>query len=426
MNTRFARLNHVLIPETWAARRRLQRSWLARPLAPLGWLYEAFSGEGQVLLLLALVAGLLGLDVGNTSVYLVWCVLAGLLVASLLLRPWFSLTGVEAELRVPRRVAIGQPQSFTLVVRNRSGRDHHALRIRGPFLPWDGKWAERPPQIETVAADGEVRRTTRAAFHQRGEHHLGPFALRPLVPLGLTLGRGVNSRDSRFLVLPAIAQLRSLALAETHRYQPGGVALASRTGESLELMGVRPYRPGDAVRDLHPRTWARAGQPMVREYQQEYFSRIGVILDTDQRAADEERLEAAISLAAGAVAHLARGEALIDLLVVGDRVHPLTMGRSLGYLEQALDLLAVVESGPRFETEGLVRRLRPHLGRLSHVVFVALAWDEPRQALVEEVARAGVGCRSVLVASDSGDPVADSGVAVVPAASVLGGEPLTL
>ncbi|HVH46646.1 MAG TPA: hypothetical protein VM925_30100, partial [Labilithrix sp.] len=38
-----------------------------------------------------------------------------------------------------------------------------------------------------------------------------------------------------------------------------------------------------------------------------------------------------------AVAHLSRFESLIDVLVVGDDVHELTLGRSLGWLDQALE-----------------------------------------------------------------------------------------
>jgi uncharacterized protein (DUF58 family) len=194
-----------------------------------------------------------------------------------------------------------------------------------------------------------------------------------------------------------VARLRTPQIL---RYQPGGVALASQTGESMELKGLRPYRPGDPVRDLHARRWARLGEPVVREYQQEYFTRIGVVVDTDVSVADEARLEAGLSLGAGVVAHLSRGESLIDLLVVGQELRQLTLGRNLGFVDQALELLAVVEPGPRFDGDLLSRRLSPHLARLSCVVFVALAWDEPRTRFVGEVRRGGVRCRVLAVTRD--------------------------
>jgi uncharacterized protein (DUF58 family) len=181
------------------------------------------------------------------------------------------------------------------------------------------------------------------------------------------------------------------------RHQPGGVALASKSGESMDLLGVRPYRPGDPVRDLHARSWARTGTPVVREYQQEYFSRVGVVLDTDLAVADDTLLEAAISLAAGVVAHLSRGEALIDLLVVGDQVHDMTLGRSLGFLDQALDVLACVRSGPALSPDALLFRLAPYLPRLSGLILVALAADDSRQRFADRVRGYGVTCHVVVV-----------------------------
>ena len=135
----------------------------------------------------------------------------------------------------------------------------------------------------------------------------------------------------------------------------------------------------------------------MREYDQEYFTRIGVVVDTERNRVGERSFEAALSLAAGVVAHLTRGEALIDLLVAGDQVLTLTLGRSLGFLEQALDMLACVQPAGALDLPVMQRRLRAHLERLSCVVFVALCWDEPRAAFADWVRSQGVGCRVLLI-----------------------------
>jgi hypothetical protein len=189
------------------------------------------------------------------------------------------------------------------------------------------------------------------------------------------------------------------------------------------------------VRDLHARTWARVGAPVVREYQQEYFSRIGVVVDTDVGAASEDAFEAGISLAAGVVRHLSRGEALIDLLVAsggfgargaGPRVHRLTLGRSLGTFEQALDLLATVESGGSFEAESLLAELDPHLPRLSCLVFVALAWNEERARVADRVRAAGVGCRVLVIGERSLDGAVGDAPATIALGAIARGERLAL
>jgi uncharacterized protein (DUF58 family) len=164
----------------------------------------------------------------------------------------------------------------------------------------------------------------------------------------------------------------------------------------MELIGVRPYRPGDAMRDLHAITWARTGEPSVREYRQENFTRVGVVFDTDPAGASEKGFEAGVSLVAGIVARLCSGEELIDLLVTGDRARSFTPGRSLGRLDHALDHLADVLPG-EFDAGVLMEIVKPSLTRLSSVVFVAFAWDEQRRALVTAIEQTGVGCRVVVV-----------------------------
>ncbi len=406
MNRNLARLNHVLIPTTKLGRDRLRERWASKLfVTPLAKTYFALSEEGRVLLACAALAGFAGMDVERGQSHVLWALLLSLILASLAVRRFFPLSGVRIRAEGPDRVTLGRAARFQLTLENRGRRDQHGVRIRGPFLPWDGKWNGPAPSIATLPAGQRRTLAVTARFAARGPHHLDPFAAAALLPLGLAVGPHINTTGIRFTVVPQLARVRHIALPSSPRYQPGGVALASLTGESMELMGVRPYRQGDRIRDLHVRTWARTGEPAVREYQQEYFSRVGVVLDTDLGSADEERLETAISLVAGIIARLSRGEALIDLLVTGDQLHPLTLGRSLGHLDQALDHLACVAAGPRFDTGVTMSLLRPHLPRLSSLVFVAIDWNESRRALVRGILEGGVGCRSLVISDDAGSDV---------------------
>ena len=395
-----ARLNHILIPRTKAERDRFRRWRLFRMFGFVAALWNQFSREGRFLLICWPIIGAISLNIRYSQSYMLFAVLSGLLVAAVVLRGRFDLGDVRITVSAPPRVTVGQPIAFSISLRNSGARVHQALRLDGPFLPWDGTYLQHGVGIKHLPARGRADAELQANFSERGEHHLDPFTARALVPLGITTSAPIQSSGVRFTVVPRIASVVQLNTPMGQRYQPGGVALASRTGESMELVGVRPYRAGDPIRDLHARSWARVGEPMVREYQQEYFSRVGVVLDTETTLADDARLEAAISLAAGVVAYLSRGEALIDLLVVGNNVHQLTLGRNLGFLEQALDLLACVRPGPPLDTAGLEVRLDPHLARLSCVVVVALAWDDARRQLTDRVTARGVGCRVLLVAAE--------------------------
>jgi uncharacterized protein (DUF58 family) len=386
----FARLNHVLIPATKDGRDRLRSGWAGKLAWPVVAVYGSLTEEGRLVALLTVIVGAFGFDVRNTELYVLWAMLAALVLASIALRPLYSVAGsLHAEIAVSRRVMLGEDLVFSVELENRGARDLHALRVSGPFLPWDGSWVGVWPGLARLRPGTRMQVELRGRFVSRGEHHLDPFHAAALVPLGLAKGGGVATAGARFLVLPRIARVVSLALPEARREQSGGVAMASKTGDSMELLGVRPYRPGDPIRHLHARSWARTGQPIVREYQEELFRRVAVVVSVD--ANDERCAEAAISLAAGAVAQLARGEALIDLLVAGERVHDLTLGRSLGFLEQALELLACFEpQPPSADGRALLAQLEPHLSRLSCVVVIDAG--ERAAAIVQYIRAHGVGC----------------------------------
>src|SRR3989442_2313388 len=105
------------------------------------------------------------------------------------------------------------------------------------------------------------------------------------------------------------------------RYQPGGIPLSSSTGDAIEFLGPREYREGDAVRSIHWRSWARRGEPVVKEYQEEYFCRIAILLDTfvrrRPRAAGVRAFEAAISVVASVADFFSRTEHIVEILAAG-------------------------------------------------------------------------------------------------------------
>jgi uncharacterized protein (DUF58 family) len=397
----FARINHILIPQTKSDRDRYRRGRLARGLRPFITVVSRLSREGRAFLTLVCATAVFCVDIGRTQSHLLVLATLSLLVAAVLFTGPYRLTGVSVRLGAPPRVAVGDEINITVALRNNGEKDHLSIRVDPPFLPWDGTWTSPAEQIVKLAAKTQSSTVARARFIARGEHHLDPFHVAALLPIGLSQGPRISTEGIRFVVVPKVARVLSVTTPGNRRYQPGGIANASHTGDATDLLGIRPYRPGDPIRDLHARSWARHGAPMVREYQEEFFTRIGLVVDTDAAAASPAHLEAALSLAAGVVAKLCNGEALVDVLVVGERVERLSLGRSLGSLDQALDVLATVRSTPGFTAANVLAVLGPELERLSSIVFIALAADPAREAVASAIRARGIGCRMLIVGNRS-------------------------
>jgi uncharacterized protein (DUF58 family) len=446
------RINYVLVPyfTRWAARQRGEDGARERRI-PRGFVFLVMAGErvtteGAHLAALMFLAAPVALDVRRNHLYLAWAAITGLLLASILVSRALHLRGVRARLVAPRRVMVGEAVELRVHLANEGATDHVSLRARGPFLSWDGQWLERARGLRRLGA-GEARQLVfRARFLRRGHHHVGSFRVQALVPFGLALGPPLRTEATRLLVVPRVANVTKLVLAEPRRHHKGGVPRAAQHADSRELAGVRPYRPGDPVKDLHARTWARTGIPFVREYQEEFFAHVGVWVDTAcgdvlggegpkaSRQA-EARLEGGLSLAAGILARLLCGEALVDLFVArGAEAEgsardksadaPLGLGHGRGTLDAALDVLAAVQALPSFDERRVRACIEPHTGELSALIAIVPSWDEPRRKLIAELESAGLACRVFVL--DPAAPVGGEGqrIQVVDPAAVLRGDPV--
>jgi uncharacterized protein (DUF58 family) len=381
------------------------------------------SREGRAFLAMACITAVFGIDLGQTESHVLVLATGSLLFSALLFTRAYRLIGVTTSVTLPRRVTLGEEIAITISLRNEGNVDHRSIRLEPPLLPWDGSLHAPPRDIAHLGPSDRASAVARLRFIARGEHHLDPFRAVALLPLGLSQSAPLYTSGARFVVVPRVARVVSIAVPKNRHQQAGGVARASRTGDATDLLGVRPYRPGDPVRDLHARSWARHGAPMVREYQEEYFTRMGVVVDTDASAATSAHLEGALSLAAGVVASLSRGEALVDILAAGEHVEKLSLGGGPGALDQALDILAAVQAKPGFFRDRVLGNLAPHLERLSSVVLVALVWDDARAALASALRSRGVGCL-VLVVGDGSSRT--SQVTTVPLQAIAGGEAISL
>jgi uncharacterized protein (DUF58 family) len=197
-----------------------------------------------------------------------------------------------------------------------------------------------------------------------------------------------------------------LDLPGARRLQPGGVSFAGHVGEAEEFVSLRDYRHGDTPRRIHWKAWAHTGRLVVKEYQDEFFVRHALVLDTFGDG-DTERLEAAVSIAASHVMQPRSSDALLDLMFVERQAYTLTQGRGLGAPAELLRVLATLSGSHEGGFATLAESVELSAHRLSGAICVLLAWDEPRRRLVGALRARGVPVRVWLIAA--GDERPDPG-----------------
>ncbi|MFO1419354.1 MAG: DUF58 domain-containing protein, partial [Candidatus Competibacteraceae bacterium] len=222
-------------------------------------------------------------------------------------------------------------------------------------------------------------------------------------PLGLLRRLFRQPLTDRLLVLPRRYPAPPLHFRDGRRYQRGGIHLAQSVGEEDEFVGLREYRPGDPPRRIHWRSFAKRGEPIIKEFQDEFFVRYGLLLDC-AAAADDARFETAVS-AAASIATAERGpETLLDLLFVGDRAYCFTAGRGLGQTEPLLEILACVTPRRDQPFSGLLALLADHAPALSACVCILLDWDAERRQLLDLLRGHGVATVALIIGPPSAPP----------------------
>jgi len=287
-----------------------------------------FSRAGWMFTGGTLVLGLAAIATGNNLLYLV----LGAMLGFITLSGWLSeqmIRRLEVRRRPVRGLTAGQPGRITYDLKN-GKRRLPSLAVEIGEAGREGRaWvaALEPGEGATARAD--------AVFPARGVVPLEIVTLATSFPFGLFRKERDLEIAGEAIVWPRHDRpLREPRLAG-ERIRRAGESFAGAAGARGEYRGLRPFRPGDDPRDVHWRTTARAGQPVIREYERDRSNALWICLEL--RAEPGDDAETAVELAASlAWAASRRGDPFA--LATGDaRVAP---GTGAAQLERVLDALA--------------------------------------------------------------------------------------
>ena len=238
-----------------------------------------------------------------------------------------------------------------------------------PVPDGDGQRTRSPARAATDG-EGEVRLEVRPL--RRGVLRFDGATLARTDPLGLFRAFVRVAAPQTMLILPKRYWLPPMALPGSMKYQEGGVALAANVGRSEEFVALRDYRRGDPLRHIHWRSWAKAGRPIVKEFEDEFFVRHALVLDTFTAEPHSEILEEAVSVAASFACTVLTQESLLDLLFVGTESYCFTAGRGLGREDRMLEILAGVRACRDKSFSGARTLVLSHVAAVSGCVCVLL------------------------------------------------------
>ena len=371
------------------------------------------------------LAAAMGIDTNRTMAFQAFTFLVFLLMVSLI-SSWIYQPIFSAMVNLPPTVTVGAPFRYVVEITNLGSKAVDGalfkVNLKDPrpdfqefatmkvaseqnINSWDRyvgpiRWREiifsrlpieqKEKPLPMIPAHGTIRVELEAIPLSRGYLRLESVTVGARDPFGLVKSLCDIPAAVSVPVFPRRYRTRPFSLPGKRKYNQGGVALASAVGDSEEFVGLREYRPGDPMRNIHWRSWARTGSPVVREHQEEFYSRHALLLDTFIDLDISGHFEEAVSLAASFVSNMETQDALLDLMFIGTRTYIFTSGRGLGATRNMLEVMASVQPSVGKSFSELACAAGERLPLLSGVVCVLLAWDKARQDFVKGLISSGM------------------------------------
>lgn len=397
------------------------------------WMRQRFTNSGRFVLVCLAASTVLGVTPNKTLAFQLFTFLLSIVGISMAFSRFFKGRFTVAR-ALPRFTSVGEPIFYTLTIRNETGTPQKGLffadDLEDPrptheeFMteeepdeskrnPWDRKmkyyrwlWLIRLRQraevreipLPVLPPKKNIQIKVELNPLRRGYLRFAGVAISRPDPFGLFKSRININAEQSLLILPKIYRTPPLHLPGRRKHNQRGVALASNVGDSEEFVALRDYKPGDPLRNIHWKSWAKLGKPIVKEFQEEFFSRHALVLDTFAQADGTDQFEEAVSAAASFVSQLELKESLLDLMFVGAKAYCFTAGRSLGHTDQMLEILASVKAVRDQPFGFLQSSVISRASLLNGCICIFLTWDEDRKNLVARLKSLGVSLQVMIVA----------------------------
>ncbi|MFV0374264.1 DUF58 domain-containing protein [Microbacterium sp.] len=270
-----------------------------------------------------LAAATFGLIGGIAFGWVEWIVAAAAALALLVLSvPFLAGSrsyGVDLTLSHERIVA-GSEVDGAVVVRNIGRRSALPGRID---VPVGAGIVEFP--IPLLRPGQDVARTVEIPPQPRGVLRVGPAITVRSDPLGL-LSREHAFEDVHDLyVHPRTVALPSTSSGLVHDLD--GNPTRRLVDADMSFHAIREYVPGDARRQIHWKSTAKTGRPMVRQYEESRRSRMAIVFPLREGDfASPDEFELAVSCAASLSLRALRDARDLDI-VVGAEIPRVVRGR---------------------------------------------------------------------------------------------------
>lgn len=355
--------------------------------------------EGKFFIGISLGVGFAAVKTGNNLLFLVFGLLLSLLAISVILSE-VTLRNLNVSRIIPQNVFVGRSFLIKIKLQNQKLRfPSFSIEVEDIL---DSERIDKKCYFLKIPAQKTQETAYKLQFKRRGRYSFRGFRVATKFPFALYRAWRVVEFPAEVLVYPRIREVGSLA-GIGKRQGEGSSDRVSGRGESL--FGLREFREGDDIRDVHWKATARSQRLIVKEFDATATKHVHLLFDSALPTNDDmarEEMESAVEIVASLGQHyISRGYS-VELTTRTGRVTP---GFGALQLSRLLTNLALLTLAPPS-----ARPLRvPHSAAASSFLVIhRQAQSRPRGGFAQ-IAEVGGALTEVRSGAQLKDPALKAG-----------------
>lgn len=218
---------------------------------------------------------------------------------------------------------------------------------------------------------------------------MGPMRILHSDPLGLVSLERSFPRDKEFWVYPRTFPV-DITQSEGKRHSfSSSFRDPSKSGRSLEYLGIREYRHGDSMRNVHWPASAHRGKLIVKQFEQYVNQQVTIIMDLLEEhqhgLGQKSTLEYQVQIAASIARQAVDEGHWVQLISRSKEKRHVPFGRGTFHLRRLLRTLVEVQQNGEESLSEVLEHYKYEIPSESFLVLLYAPVDDEHGELVNQV-----------------------------------------
>lgn len=260
-------------------------------------------------------------------------------------------------------------------IKNKSFIPKDYLLLEDLFSPGSDEYRRQRHLLEKIKGKQKITIFYKEKCFKRGLYRIGPVTVSFSDPLRIFFKVKKYKLYSQLIVYPKMFKIYHFPPLIKGNISSFGIGISRASTDEFEFFGIREYKPGDPIKNIHWRSTARSGTLVIKEYERYGTCSVTIVLDLMKSSnvgfEKETTLEYAIKVAASCAKFLIdKGEILVQLIAHGIEPVILPLNKGELHLEEILKFLATTEAEGQVSLSELLTVNSDFIPTYSTVVLI--------------------------------------------------------